>query len=210
MTARRSRPRVAGERSAERRRVAPQPPPPPPRRRIALLKPRLPKPRLARPRLPRVQGLTAVLAVLVLLCAAAVAYLAVQLQRTQAAESAATNAQVTAARYAERLLSYHHAHLDRDFSAAKQLLTDDFVKEYSDATEVVRDEAVEDRAVIRAETVASSVVSAEPDEVRTLLFVNQTTTTGARDASPSLDLNRVVLTLVEEDGRWLVSDLDAM
>jgi Mce-associated membrane protein len=213
MTARRNRPRVAGERAAERRRLAhqpPTPPPPPPHRRTALPKPRLPRPRLARPRLPRIEALTAVLVVLVLLSAAGVAFLAVALHRAQAAESAATDAQVTAARYAEQLLSYDYAHLDRDFSAARSLLTDDFVKEYTDATRVVRAQAVEDRAVIKAETVASSVVSAEPDEVRTLLFVNQTTTTGAQGASPSLDLNRVMLTLVEEDGRWLVSDLDAM
>ncbi|MDQ4086348.1 MAG: hypothetical protein M3165_11075 [Actinomycetota bacterium] len=214
---RRGRARVAGERSAERRRQpAPQTPP---RRRFALPTPRLPRVRRDKPaRSPRPEGApasgsrrqTAVLAVLVLLAAGAVAVLAVLLQRMQATESAATNAQVTAARYAERLLSYHYAHLDRDFSAAKDLLTDDFVREYTQATEVVRDEAVEDRAVIKAETVASSVVSVEPDEVRTLLFVNQTTTAGARGGSPSLDLNRVTLTLVEEDGRWLVSDLDAM
>ena len=217
----RGRSRVAGERAAERRRTqAPQPAP----RRLALPAFRLPRP--LRPRLPRLprltrgdrpvqraasattRRLTAALAVLVLLAAVAVAYVAVQLRHAQAAASAAADAQVTAARYAEQLLSYHHAHLDRDFGQAQRLMTDGFVHDYVDATRVVRDQAVEDRAVIRASVVASSVVAAEPGEVRTLLFVNQTTTTGG--GSPSIDLNRVVMTLVEEDGRWLVSDLDAM
>jgi Mce-associated membrane protein len=151
-----------------------------------------------------------VLAVLVLLSAAAVTYVALRLRHAEATESAAGNAQVTAARYAEQLLSYHHAHLDRDFAESQRLMTDGFVREYTEATDVVREEAVEDRAVIRAEVVATSVVDAEPDEVRTLLFVNQTTTTGNDAGSPSIDLNRVVMTLVEEDGRWLVSGLDAL
>ncbi|MDQ4008480.1 MAG: hypothetical protein M3211_10335, partial [Actinomycetota bacterium] len=224
--------RVAGERQAERRRQ--QVPEAPARRRLVLPTPRLPRlPRLRRQRAdadrpsqrtePRgptgsagstrstsARRLTAVLAVLVLLSAVGVTFAAVQLRQAQATESAAADAQVTAARYAEQLLSYHHAHLDRDFSQAQRLMTDSFVKDYNDATKVVRDQAVEDRAVIKASAVASSVVDAEPDEVRTLLFVNQTTTTGTDGGSPSIDLNRVVMTLVEEDGGWLVSDLDAM
>jgi hypothetical protein len=223
---------VAGERQAERRRQ--EAPEPSARRRLVLPTPRLPRlPQLRRQRAeadkpaertePRgstgsagtarstsARRLTAVLAVLVLLSAVGVAYAAVQLRQAQATESAAADAQVTAARYAEQLLSYHHAHLDRDFGQAQRLMTDGFVKDYNDATKVVRDQAVEDKAVIKASVVASSVVDAEPDEVRTLLFVNQTTTTGKDGGSPSIDLNRVVMTLVEEDGGWLVSDLDAM
>jgi Mce-associated membrane protein len=218
--ARRGRPKVAGERAAERRREATPEPPSPSRRGPSLPSlraPRLPRPRrlphlphlpqgTARARSPR---LTALLAVLVVLLAVGVGYVAVSLRNAEASETAAANGQVTAARYAEQLLSYDHAHLDRDFAQAQRLLTDDFRKEYTDATEVVRDKAIEDRAVIKASVVATSVVSAEPDEVKTLLFVNQTTTTGD-GRSPSIDLNRVVLTLVEQDGRWLVSDLDAL
>jgi Mce-associated membrane protein len=153
--------------------------------------------------------LTLVLAVLVVLAAVVVGYLAVSLRNTDAAETAAENGQVAAARYAEQLLSYNYAHLDQDFAQAQRLLTDDFRRQYIQATDVVRDEAVQDRAVIKAAVVATSVVSAEPDKVKTLLFVNQTTTTG-RGGSPSIDLNRVVVTLVRQDGRWLVSDLDAL
>jgi Mce-associated membrane protein len=211
--------RVAGQRSAVRR---PQSEPQPVRRRFglpALSLPRLPRlPRPARDRPPRPvpdtagrpssPGLTALLALLVVLAAAAVAWLAVELRAARASEAAADEAQVTAARYAEQLLSYHHARLDQDFAQARELVTAGFLREYQEATDVVREQAVEDRAVIEASVVASSVVDADGDEVRALLFVNQSTTTG--DGSPSLDLNRVMLTLVQEDGRWLVSDLDAM
>ena len=126
-----------------------------------------------------------------------------------ASESAAETGQVTAARYAEQLLSYDYSHLDQDFSQAQRLLTGDFRKKDIQATDVVREQAVQDKAVIKASVVATSVVSAEPDEVKTLLFVNQTTTTAA-GGSPSIDLNRVVVTIVQEDGRWLVSGLDAL
>jgi Mce-associated membrane protein len=214
---RRGRPRVAGQRAAERRREAAPPPPAPPGRRGFAL-PSLPSVRLPRSRLPRLPRRpptaasptpTAVLAVLVLLAAVGVGYLAVSLRDADASEAAAETGQVTAARYAEQLLSYDYAHLDKDFSQAQRLLTDDFRREYIQATDVVRDEAVQDKAVIKASVVATSVVSAEPDEVRTLLFVNQTTTTG-RGGTPSIDLNRVVVTLVHQHGRWLVGDLDAL
>jgi Mce-associated membrane protein len=144
----------------------------------------------------------------VLLGAVAVTYLGVQLRQAEATATASGTAQALAARYAEQLLSYHHARLDRDFAQARTLLTDGFVEEYTDATQVVRRQAIRDRAVIKASVVASSVVSAEPDQVKTLLFVNQLTTT--RAGTPNIDLNRVELTLVEDDGRWLVSDLAAL
>ncbi len=230
---RRSRPKVAGQRAAERRREAAPPPPEPARSGFSL--PSLPSVRLpSLPRIPRLRRTsptespestaspqsptstatasrvpTLVLAVLVLLAAVGVGYLAVSLRDADAGEAAAETAQVTAARYAEQLLSYDYAHLDRDFSQAQQLLTDGFRKQYIQATNVVRNEAVQDKAVIKASAVATSVVSAEPDEVKTLLFVNQTTTTG-KGNRPSIDLNRVVVTLVRQDGRWLVSDLDAL
>ncbi len=42
-----------------------------------------------------------------------------------------------------------------------------------------------------------------------LLFVDQTTTS-TRLEGPKVDLNRVRMTLVEQDGKWLVSELDAL
>jgi len=218
--ARRGRPRVAGQRAAERRRDA-EPPVTPPaagpdRRGFSLPSlPSLPRVRLPRlltapaPSARRSPVPTVVLAVLVLLAAAGVVYVGASLRDADASETAAETGQVTAARYAEQLLSYDYSHLDEDFSQAQRLLTDDFRRQYIQATDVVRDQAVQDKAVIKAAVVATSVVSAEPDEVRTLLFVNQTTTTDA-GGSPSIDLNRVVVTIVEQDGRWLVSDLDAL
>jgi hypothetical protein len=216
--ARRGRPRVAGQRAAERRRDAEPPSPAAGPDRPGFSLPSLPAlPRLRLPRLPGTPASSArpspvptvVLAVLVLLAAVGVVYAGVSLRNAEAGEAAAETGQVTAARYAEQLLSYDYSHLDEDFSQAQRLLTDDFRKEYIQATDVVRDQAVQDKAVIKAAVVATSVVSAEPDEVKTLLFVNQTTTTGG-GGSPSIDLNRVVVTIVEQDGRWLVSDLDAL
>jgi Mce-associated membrane protein len=211
--ARRGRARVAGERSAERRRRLEPPPAASSRPRL----PALPRPRPPRPtRAPAAnrlrpdvwRRLTAALAAGVLLAAVGVGYLAVQLRQAQATQSAAGTAQVLATRYAEQLLSYHHRRLDGDFAQSTKLLTDAFVREYTRATDEVREQALRDEAVIKASVVASSVVSAEPEEVKTLLFVNQLTTTGS--GRPSIDLNRVELTLVESDGRWLVDDLVAL
>src|SRR5262245_7298222 len=138
--ARRSRPKVAGQRAAERRREE-APPAAPAKSGLSLPSlPSIPRPRLPRlprPRLRRSAASpvpTVVLAVLVLLAAVGVGYLAVSLRNADASETASETAQVTAARYAEQLLSYDYAHLDQDFSQAQRLLTDDFRDQYVKAT----------------------------------------------------------------------------
>jgi len=94
--------------------------------------------------------------------------------------------------------------------AAKSLMTGEFEPEYTKTIDTVRPEVLESESVVRAEVVASSVVSAEPDRVEALLFVNQTTT-GKQVEQPRVDLNRVVVTLVRgDDGAWLVSDIEAL
>jgi Mce-associated membrane protein len=107
-------------------------------------------------------------------------------------------------------MAYDHHHLDNDFARAKKLLTGEFRKEYaSTTTRVVKPTATKTRAVVVAEVRAASVVSATPDRVVALLFVNQTTTSNRAD-EPRTDLNRVLMTVDRTNGRWLVSKVDAL
>lgn len=170
-----------------------------------------PAPKEQRTDAPRRPGrLTVVLAVLAAAAAVALGLLAWDLERMDDRADARKAAQVVAAESVETILSYDHAAYDKGVEAAKSLMTGEFEPEYTKTIDTVRPEVLESESVVRAEVVASSVVSAEPDRVEALLFVNQTTT-GKQVEQPRVDLNRVVVTLVRgDDGAWLVSDIEAL
>ncbi len=154
--------------------------------------------------------LTVALAVLASVGAVALGLLAWDLERMDDRADARKAAQVVAAESVETILSYDHAAYDKGVEAAKSLMTGEFEPEYTKTIDTVRPEVLASESVVRAEVVASSVVSAEPDRVEALLFVNQTTT-GKQVEQPRVDLNRVVVTLVRgDDGAWLVSDIEAL
>lgn len=173
----------------------------------------------ARNRPRRRRLLTAVLLGTLLLAGLiAVAVLGRQYQDGRQAENARAEALAAARKAAPAVLSYDYRHLDKDFAAARTHLTGDFSAEYSKTTKtVVAPTATKYRGVVKAtiaapasgESPATSVVSATPDKVVVLLFVNQVTestqVSGAR-----VDLNRVRMTMTRTDGGWKVSGVDAL
>jgi Mce-associated membrane protein len=88
-------------------------------------------------------------------------------------------------------------------------MTPSFKKKYADTADRVRADAPRLKAVVKAQVVASSVVDAKADQVKTLLFVNQTTTRNDLN-QPRVDLNRVVVTLVKDGNDWLVDNVQAL
>ncbi|MGW7008840.1 hypothetical protein ACWGCW_40240, partial [Streptomyces sp. NPDC054933] len=115
------------------------------------------------------------------------------------------------------ILSYDYRHLDQDFAAALTHLTGSFRTEYRRTTStVVAPTAKQYQAVVQATVAqpaageeAASVVSAAPDRVVVLLFVNQVTRS-TRLTAPRLDLNRVRMTLSRTADGWRVSAVDAL
>lgn len=159
---------------------------------------------------PRPARVTLVLVALAGVLAVVVGLLVWDLLQMDARADARKAAQVVAAESVETILSYDHASYDRGVADAKTLMTERFAAEYSDTVDTVRPEVLDTESVVEAEVVASSVVSVEPDRVKALLFVNQTTT-GKQVEQPRVDLNRVVVTLERDgDGAWLVADIDAL
>ena len=66
-----------------------------------------------------------------------------------------------------------------------------------------------DRRVVKAEVVDTALVTASPMYARVLVFVNQRTSGKDLDR-PTLDLDRVLVTVQRVDGEWKVSELDAL
>ncbi|MFD8519080.1 hypothetical protein ACFV2D_03555 [Streptomyces capillispiralis] len=166
---------------------------------------------------PRRGLYAALLALLLVAGLVAVAVLGLHYRDARRTEAARDGALAAAREAAPVVLSYDHRHLDRDFSRALAQLTGDFREEYRRTTKtVVAPTAAKYRGTVKATVVAppggapaASVVSAAPDRVVVLLFVNQVTES-TQVTGPRLDLNRVRMTLSRTSQGWKVSAVDAL
>jgi Mce-associated membrane protein len=166
----------------------------------------------------RRRPLTLLLAVLLVVGLVALAALGWQYRDGRLTETARTEALAAARTAAPIVLSYDYRRLDKDFSRARAHLTGDFRDEYGKTTKtVVAPTARKYHGVVKAtvaapgsgDAPAASVVSASPDKVVVLLFVNQVTestqVSGAR-----VDQNRVRMTMDRTGDGWMVSAVDAL
>jgi len=127
--------------------------------------------------------------------------------RLEDARAARTTAQAAVAENVEALLSYDHATFDEDFAAARKVMTPSFREEYEPTVESIRERAVSQRQSQEASVLgAAALPSDDPDRVELLLFVDTISTREGSDEQRVLQ-NRVKVTMVREDGTWLVDDL---
>jgi hypothetical protein len=154
-------------------------------------------------------ALVIALSVLVVLLLAADAFLVLSHNSYREQADARSSGQVSAVNDIEKILSYDYRSFDKGTKEAEALMTPKFKKKYADTVDAVRADARPTKAVVKAQVVASSVVSAKKDKVKALLFVNQTTTR-TNLAQPRVDLNRVEVTLVKDGDDWRVDNIQAL
>lgn len=124
--------------------------------------------------------------------------------------AAARGAAVAAARpAATAILSYDYRTLGKDFAAGRKVSTDPFLPQYQKTTAKVRPTAKKYHVTVTAQVAAAAVVSGGEDRVEVLLFVDQNTVSDLVE-NGRLDQNRVLMTMADVDGRWLVADVDAL
>lgn len=161
---------------------------------------------------------TVALAVLVLLGVTASALLGWWQRDGEETRQARAQALDAARKAAPEILSYRHQHLEEDFARARAHLTGGFREEYARTTQkVVGPTAEKYKGNVKATiakppsggTAAASVVSASPERVVVLLFMNQVTK-NTQTKGPRVDLNRVRMTLVPTGEGWKVSAVDAL
>jgi Mce-associated membrane protein len=153
---------------------------------------------------------TAVLALLLVAGLVAVAVLGWQYREARTTQDARGEALTAARQAAPVVLSYDYQHLDRDFTRARTHLTGGFRDDYrKTTTAVVAPTAEKYHGVVKATVATASVVSASPDKVVVLLFVNQVTQSTQVSGS-RLDLNRVRMTMSRTSEGWKVSAVDAL
>lgn len=133
-----------------------------------------------------------------------------QQQRAEEMDGALTAAPARAEKAANALLSYSHDSIDADIERTTPFLTPDYADKYtSTMRDVVADPAAQTEATVKAEVLSTGVVDAGPERTDVLVFVNQTTESTTAD-EPQTALNRAILTMVQRDGAWVVSDLKGL
>ena len=160
----------------------------------------------ARRRLPLVPAwLLGVLGVLTALAVVAVVMLWSQPSEASV-EAASTDAKVAAQTAIEPILSYDYRTLDQDQQDAHRYLTSGYQAEYDKAfNDLIRPNAAQTKTVVTVKVVDAAVVRTQGDDmVQVLLFVNRPTSNKARTVTYK---DQVTVTMVREDGRWLVDRL---
>jgi hypothetical protein len=105
--------------------------------------------------------------------------------------------------------SYSWRTLADDKAAARALMTPAMQDRYDRTMAGVASSSRRERSVVSAEVVDSALVTASSTDARVLVFVNQSTAGKDLD-EPTLDLDRVLVTLHRVDQEWKVSELDAL
>ena len=114
-----------------------------------------------------------------------------------------------AAEATTRAYSYSWETLGEDREAARELMTREMQRRYDRTMAGVGTSSRTNHTVVSAEVVESGLVTATSSRARVLLFVNQTTDGDDLD-EPLLNLDRVLVTLVRDDGVWRLDELDAL
>ncbi|CAA9365237.1 MAG: hypothetical protein AVDCRST_MAG47-521 [uncultured Nocardioidaceae bacterium] len=127
-------------------------------------------------------------------------------QEITEADDAARTVRASVTDKVEALLSYDHSTFDEDLEAAQEGMTPDFQEEYEPTVAEIRDRALAQERSQQADVVAVAVVSQSAEEVETLVFVN-TISSRAGSQQQRLMQNRVSVTMVKQDGSWLIDEL---
>jgi Mce-associated membrane protein len=107
------------------------------------------------------------------------------------------------------VLSYDYRRLAAAVEATTPLLTGDAKAQYIEVQEPLQRSAPRMKSVVTAEVNAATVLEVDEDSARVLLFVNQTSTS-KNVREPQLDQSRILVTMENIDGEWLVATLAAI
>lgn len=119
---------------------------------------------------------------------------------------AETDAREAAKTYAVDLTTYDYTSLDQDFGWVTDGATASFAKEYATANAPLRTVIIKLKARATGSVTDAAATAKSSSKVEVLLFVDQTIINGT-NAKKRTERNRVVMTMVHRDGRWLVDDV---
>ncbi|MEB3052291.1 hypothetical protein KV112_21600 [Mycolicibacter sp. MYC123] len=130
-----------------------------------------------------------------------------QLKREYDTQAAGRAALAVANDYAVALTSIDSAKVDDSYAKVLDGATGGFKDTYSQSAAQLRQLLIDNKAVSHGVVIDSAIRSATRDKVEVLVFVDQSIT-NAVNPNPRIDRNRVAITMVKIDNRWLASDVD--
>lgn len=150
-------------------------------------------------------GVLIPLAVVVALLAV-VGYLGFQV-REQSASSSARGAALEAARgYAKDLSTYNYTNLAGNFASVTANARGGFAQQYKQVSTSLTELIKQNQAVSEGSVLSAGLVDADENRAVVALFVDQKIT-NTNSPQPRIDRNRMQMTLVHENGRWLIDDI---
>jgi Mce-associated membrane protein len=129
--------------------------------------------------------------------------------RGQQRDSAVRDSLAAANTAVQAIFSYDYRSFDVSVANGKTFATGQFAKEYAQTTSSLKAAAEKEQAVVRAQVSAAGVVTATPDRVELLLYVNQYRR-NVNIAGEKVDQNRVTLTMVRVGNDWRVAGAAAV
>ena len=105
-------------------------------------------------------------------------------------------------------LTYNYQTLDADFAHAEAGMSKAFRANYAQtAASSVAPLATKTHAVTTGMIVAGGVISATPNSAEVLVFANQTVENKLLNATSRLDRSVIEVSMVKQDGHWVINDL---
>lgn len=112
----------------------------------------------------------------------------------------------TAIRYTTAFATYDYQHLDRDFAITQSHAINPFLDQYRKETAQIRAQLVKAKSRSTGTVRSAGIVSLHANTAMVDLFLDQTIS-NAGSSQPRTDPQRVEMTLVRRDGRWLISQV---
>jgi Mce-associated membrane protein len=151
---------------------------------------------------------TAVVAVLALASAALLVIFMVKDSRDVAVAKARVGALAAAKTEMATLLTYNYQTLDSDIAKAEAGMSKSFRVDYAHtATASLTPLAKKEHSVTTATIVAAAVSAATPNSAQVLVYADQTVENKLLNATSRLDTSIVAVSMVKQDGRWVINEL---
>ena len=107
-----------------------------------------------------------------------------------------------------QVLSYDYRTLDADLAKSLPALTPGFAAQFTSTfTTVVRPVATKNKAVVKALVRAAGLASRSGDSVSVLVFIDEALVSSGGATAPKISQDRVKVTLLRSNNRWLIDSI---
>lgn len=134
-------------------------------------------------------------------------------RETHGVDGAHDKAAEAAASAAETIFTYRYDRIQQYLDDSSDVMTSSFAKDFESISPALRDLAPQRKIQVKATTRDSAAMSCgddcRRDRATVLVFVDQARLADGSEV-PTVFGNRVEMTMVERDGRWLVDDIKAL